>query len=41
MQGGNGLAGIPGKEIEFHHALMLAITYANALNVPRVQYSGR
>jgi hydroxypyruvate isomerase len=36
MQGGNGLAGIPGKEIEFHHALMLAIRYAKALNVPRV-----
>jgi hydroxypyruvate isomerase len=30
MQGGNGLAGIPGKEIEFHHALMLAIRYAKA-----------
>ena len=36
MQGGNGLAGVPGKEIEFHHALELAIRYATALNVPRV-----
>ena len=36
MQGGNGLAGVPGKEIEFHHALELAIRYATALNVPSV-----
>lgn len=36
MQGGNGLAGVPGQEIEFHHALELAIRYATALNVPRV-----
>ena len=36
MQGGNGLAGIPGREIEFHQALELAIRYANALNVQRV-----
>ncbi|WP_130803323.1 hydroxypyruvate isomerase family protein [Acinetobacter ihumii] len=36
MQGGNGLAGIPGKEIEFHQALEQAIQYATALNVPRV-----
>ncbi|MBP8013183.1 MAG: TIM barrel protein, partial [Acinetobacter sp.] len=36
MQGGNGLAGVPGKENEFHHALELAIRYATALNVPRV-----
>lgn len=36
MQGGNGLAGIPGKEIEFHQALELTIRYATALNVPRV-----
>ena len=33
---GNGLAGVPGKEIEFHHALELAIRYATALNVPSV-----
>ena len=36
MQGGNGLAGIPGREVEFHHALELAIHYATALDVPRV-----
>ncbi|OTG64147.1 hydroxypyruvate isomerase [Acinetobacter sp. ANC 3903] len=36
MQGGNGLAGIPGQEIEFHHALEQAIQYATALNVPSV-----
>lgn len=36
MQGGDGLAGIPGREVEFHHALELAIEYANALNVPSV-----
>ena len=36
MQGGNGLAGIPGREVEFHHALELAIQYATALDVPRV-----
>ncbi|WP_038344530.1 hydroxypyruvate isomerase family protein [Acinetobacter sp. A47] len=36
MQGGNGLAGVPGKEIEFHQALELAIRYATALDVPRV-----
>ena len=36
MQGGNGLAGVPGKEIEFHHALELAIRYATALNIPSV-----
>ncbi len=36
MQGGNGLAGIPGKETEFHQALKLAIQYATALNVPSV-----
>jgi hydroxypyruvate isomerase len=34
MHGGNGLAGIPGKEIEFKHALEQAITYAEALQVP-------
>ena len=36
MQGGNGLAGIPGQEAAFHEALELAIRYATALNVPRV-----
>lgn len=36
MQGGNGLAGIPGRELEFHHALELAIQYAVALKVPSV-----
>ncbi|MDN5510998.1 hydroxypyruvate isomerase family protein [Acinetobacter sp.] len=36
MQGGNGLAGVPGQEIEFHHALEQAIQYATALNVPSV-----
>ncbi|MBK5647825.1 MAG: TIM barrel protein, partial [Acinetobacter sp.] len=36
MQGGNGLAGVPGREIEFHQALELAIRYATALDVPRV-----
>ncbi len=41
MQGGHGLAGIPGQEIEFRHAVEQAIQYATALNVPRVQHSGR
>lgn len=36
MQGGNGLACVPGKEIEFVQAMDLAIEYANALQVPRV-----
>lgn len=36
MQGGNGLAGVPGREIEFHQAILKAIEYASALNVPRV-----
>ena len=36
MQGGNGLAGVPGQETAFYHALELAISYATALNVPRV-----
>ncbi len=36
MQGGNGLAGVPGQEIEFHRALEQAIQYATALNVPSV-----
>ena len=36
MQGGNGLAGVPGQETAFHQALEIAINYATALNVPRV-----
>ncbi|KGT46134.1 MULTISPECIES: hydroxypyruvate isomerase family protein [Acinetobacter] len=36
MQGGHGLAGIPGKEIEFHQAMQQAIEYATALKVPSV-----
>lgn len=36
MQGGVGLAGIPGKEVDFHHALEQAIAYATALHVPSV-----
>lgn len=36
MQGGNGLAGVPGQEIEFRHALNQALEYATALNVPNV-----
>ena len=36
MQGGDGLTGVPGREVEFHHALELAIEYAEALNVPSV-----
>ena len=36
MQGGNGLAGIPGKEVAFHQAIELAIRYATALDVPSV-----
>ena len=36
MTSGNGLAGVPGKELEFHHALQLALQYAHALNVPSV-----
>ena len=36
MQGGNGLAGIPGKEIAFHQAAEQAIAYAKALQVPSV-----
>ena len=35
MQGGNG-ARYPRTEVEFHHALELAIHYATALDVPRV-----
>ena len=36
MQGGNGLAGIPHKEAEFKQAIELAIEYATALHVPRI-----
>lgn len=36
MQGGNGIAGIPGAEVQFSQALELAIEYATALAVPRV-----
>lgn len=36
MQGGHGLASIPGQEIEFRHAVEQAIQYATALNVPSV-----
>jgi hydroxypyruvate isomerase len=36
MQGGNGLAGVLGQEIEFRHAVEHAIAYASALNVPSV-----
>ncbi|MEQ4562710.1 MAG: TIM barrel protein, partial [Acinetobacter sp.] len=36
MQGGNGLAGVPGQEQAFAQALQLAIDYATALDVPRV-----
>ena len=36
MQGGHGLAGIPGQELEFRHAMQQAIQYATALQVPRV-----
>lgn len=36
MNGGNGLAGVPGQEIEFHHGLEQAIQYAAALNVPNI-----
>ena len=36
MQGGDGLAGVPGREIAFHQAVELAIEYASALNVPCV-----
>lgn len=36
MQGGHGLAGIPGQEVEFHHALQQALEYATALKVPSV-----
>lgn len=36
MHGGNGLAGIPGREIAFSQALDLAIDYAKSLDVPTV-----
>lgn len=36
MQGGNGLAAIPGQEALFQQAIELAIEYATALKVPRV-----
>ena len=36
MQGGNGIAGIPGHEVEFSQAVDLALQYAIGLNVPRV-----
>lgn len=36
MQGGNGLAGIPGQEIAFRHAIEHCLEYARALNVPSV-----
>lgn len=36
MTGGNGLAGVPGQEIEFHHGLEKAIRYAKALQVPSI-----
>lgn len=36
MQGGNGIAGVPGAEVQFSQALELAIEYASALAVPRI-----
>lgn len=36
MQGGLGLAGVPGREVEFSAALDLALDYAAALQVPRI-----
>lgn len=36
MQGGDGLACVPGRELDFVQALDVAIDYANALQVPRV-----
>ena len=36
MQGGLGLAGVPGREQEFKHAVQLALDYARALNVPSI-----
>ena len=36
MQGGNGLAGVPGQEVVFRNAIELALEYAQALNVPSI-----
>ena len=36
MQGGDGIACVPGKEIEFRYALQKALQYAKSLHVPRV-----
>ncbi|MFT4021164.1 MAG: TIM barrel protein [Acinetobacter sp.] len=36
LEGGNGLACVPDKELEFHRALDQALEYAIALNIPRV-----
>ena len=36
MTGGNGLAGIPGEELNYKHALEKAIAYAKALGIPRL-----
>lgn len=36
MQGGNGLAGVPGKETEFALAVHQAMLYASQLNIPTV-----
>ncbi|MEB3767435.1 hydroxypyruvate isomerase family protein [Acinetobacter sp. MD2] len=36
MQGGVGLAGIPGREREFYQALQLCLRYASMLHVPNV-----
>ena len=33
MTGGNGLAGVPGKELEFHHALQLAVQYLSLIHI--------
>ena len=36
MQGGDGLAGLPGREAMFRHAVTGALSYAKALQVPAV-----
>lgn len=36
MQGGDGLAGVPGREVMFRHAVTEALSYAKALQVPAV-----
>lgn len=36
LQGGDGLAGVPGQEVAFHRALEQALQYATALRVPSV-----